>query len=129
MGQPGSCINCSALANTENNATISACICSRGYKWSTNKCVCDTQGGSFVNASQVCVSCFSIMGAKGTVANGNSCVCIPGYTWNFANQNCVCDYLQNFYVIEGLCRDCSTILFSNGFATPTGCGCIGGYVW
>lgn len=129
VGQPGSCINCANVANTEINGTAAGCICVKGYKWSVNQCVCDVASGSFLTPSQACVNCRALLGARGFVLNNNSCACLPGLSWDSARQLCVCDYRQNFVTIRGLCRDCSTVPFSNGFATASGCECFKGYVW
>lgn len=60
---------------------------------------------------------------------GNSCSCIRGYTWNSALKKCVCDYTQNFWVISGVCYDCTSVPNTNGIASSSGCQCGNQLTW
>lgn len=70
-----------------------------------------------------------MVGAKPITVGGNSCACIAGYVWDANQQICVCDYKQNFFIINGICWDCALVPNSNGFASSNGCGCKSGLMW
>jgi hypothetical protein len=69
-------------------------------------------------------------GASGGISADNaSCQCIIGYYWNPALKKCLCDFSQNFVLINGFCTDCQSVLLSNGMANAFGCVCNNGFTW
>jgi len=129
-GTAGSCISCSSLSNTVSPATATGCSCVAGYAWNGTQCVCNPSNGAFISTSGQCINCNTINGALPIVASGgNSCTCIVGRIWNATQQTCVCDYTQNFWLINGVCYDCTAVANTNGAASSSGCQCGQGLTW
>ena len=127
-GAPGSCINCFLITNAIS-ASSTGCGCVIGYKWNGTQCICDTTNGAFLSVTLQCINCNKMIGALINIISNNSCSCIVGYTWNSTLGYCVCDYTQNFYLINSVCYDCTAIANTNGAASQSGCGCSPGLTW
>jgi len=117
------------LPNTVSSTNSVECNCVAGYAWNGSQCICNPSNGAFISSSGQCINCNTIVGALPIVASGSNCACIQGRTWNSTLQQCVCDYNQNFWLINGVCYDCAAIANTNGAASSSGCQCGQGMTW
>jgi hypothetical protein len=131
-GATANCIDCSTIANTGQKALQNACSCLPGYKWDSvsNTCICDISTNSIYFSGGACVDCAVMPGASGNVGSDSaSCECIAGYYWNPGHQACLCDFTQNYVVINGFCTGCISVAQSTGLANAFGCICSNGFVY
>jgi hypothetical protein len=102
------------------------------YKWDAvaNACNCDISTNSIYFSGGSCIDCAVMPGASGNVGSDSaSCVCIAGYYWNPGHQACLCDFNQNYVVINGFCTGCISVAQSTGLANAFGCICLNGFIY
>lgn len=101
------CRDCFTISFSNGFASISGCVCTQGYKWSSilNQCIPCPSGSSIIDG--LCVDCTSTSLPAGTTSSGCQ----------------TCSNTQGFISTNSICLKCSQSILSNGSASAGNCSC------